>query len=122
MSLMRFVLDDGTEVEVEAEPGVQGAPYGSVPRGPVERGAVERGPAPVERAQRSFEEALGVVKRTVGAAVREMRDAFPERPDELEVEFGIKASLEANGLILAKAAGEASFVVKAVWKKPSAGE
>lgn len=116
MSLMRFVLDDGTEVEIEAESGVPR--HETVTRGPVERGPVMRGPAPVERAQRSFQDALASVKKTVAAAVREMRDAFPERPDELEVEFGIKASLEANGLVLAKAAGEASFVVKAVWKKP----
>lgn len=107
MPLMRFVLDDGTEVEIEVDAAPSADPS-----------TITRSGAPVERAQRSFEQAMGTVKKTVAAAVREMRDAFPERPDELEVEFGIKASLEANGLVLAKAAGEASFIVKAVWKKP----
>lgn len=110
MPYMRFVLDDGTEVEIEADAGVPAVRHESTMR--------SGGEAPVERASRSFEAALDTVKRTVWAAVRELRDAFPDRPDELEVEFGIKASIEANALIVAKAAGEASFVVKAVWKKP----
>jgi hypothetical protein len=110
MPLMRFVLEDGTEVEIEAEAGIPATEQGHTMRGG------ESGP--VERAGRSFEQALGAVKRTVWAAVRELRDAFPDRPDELQVEFGIKASIEANALIVAKTAGEASFTVKALWKKP----
>lgn len=113
MSLMRFVLADGTEIEMEAEPAL-----------PADRDGY-RGPEPASRvgdavsgAHRSFEHALGAVKKAVARAVVELRDAFPDRPDELELEFGIQASLEANGLILAKAAGEASFTVKALWKKP----
>jgi hypothetical protein len=103
MPYMRFVLDDGTEVEMETDSGP---------------GPTMRGGGPVAGAQRSFEQAMGAVKKTVAAAILELRDAFPDRPDELEIEFGIKASMEANGLILAKAAGEASFTVKALWKKP----
>ncbi|WP_420127737.1 CU044_2847 family protein [Longimicrobium sp.] len=109
MPYMRFVLNDGTEVEMEtdAEPMVR-------------HRSTMRGGTPVAGAQRSFQEALGAVKQTVATAIVELRDAFPDRPDELEIEFGIKASMEANGLILAKAAGEASFTVKALWKKPEA--
>jgi hypothetical protein len=110
---MRFVLADGTEIMIEAEPAAPAVRDGNL-----------RGPQPASRdvtvagVQRSFEQALGAVKKTLTSAVHELRDAFPERPDELELEFGIKASLEANTLILAKAAGEASFTVKALWKKP----
>ncbi|HEX6370292.1 MAG TPA: CU044_2847 family protein [Longimicrobium sp.] len=109
MSYMRFVLDDGTVVELETESG-------PVPEGP--QSPTMRGGGPAAAAQRSFQEAIGAIKKTVATAVTELRDAFPDRPDELEIEFGIKASVEANGLILAKAAGEASFTVKALWKKP----
>jgi hypothetical protein len=109
---MRFVLKDGTEVELETDDASPG--YG---QGPTMRGG---GGGPVAGAQRSFQQALGAVKQTVAEAITELRDAFPDRPDELEIEFGIKASMEANGLILAKAAGEASFTVKALWKKPGA--
>lgn len=108
MPYMRFVLDDGTEVEIETDTGPT----------PPASGPAMRGGNPVAGAQRSFQEAMGAVKKTVAAAITELRDAFPDRPDELEIEFGIKASMEANGLILAKAAGEASFTVKALWKKP----
>lgn len=109
MPYMRFVLDDGTEIEMETD---------ADPLAPGHR--TMRGGNPVVGAQRSFQEALGVVKKTVATAIIELRDAFTDRPDELEIEFGIKASVEANGLILAKAAGEASFTVKALWKKPGA--
>ena len=112
MPYMRFVLDDGTEVELETDT----EPTGLGHRTTTMRG----GGGPVAGAQRSFQEALVAVKKTVGLAMTELRDAFPDRPDELEIEFGIKASMEANGLILAKAAGEASFTVKALWKKPEA--
>ena len=110
MPYMRFVLNDGTEVEMETDAD----PMATGPR------TTMRGGSPVAGAQRSFQEALGAVKQTVATAIIELRDAFPDRPDELEIEFGIKASMEANGLILAKAAGEASFTVKALWKKPGA--
>jgi hypothetical protein len=112
MPYMRFVLDDGTEVEMETEAEPVALPH----RG----GPTFRGGNPAVGAQRSFHEALGAVKKTVATAILELRDSFPDRPDELEIEFGIKASVEANGLILAKAAGEASFTVKALWKKPGA--
>lgn len=112
MPYMRFDLADGTEVVIEAEPAADG----SALRGPRPASRVDEA---VAGAHRSFEQALGAVKKSVAAAVSELRGAFPDAPDELEVEFGIKASLEANGLILAKAAGEASFTVKALWKKPA---
>lgn len=113
MPFMRFVLDDGTEVDIETadEPPLRPTTIST---------KTMRGGDPVVRAQSSFQEALRSVKKTVAASITELRDAFPERPDELEIEFGIKASVEANGLILAKAAGEASFTVKALWKKPGA--
>jgi hypothetical protein len=107
---MRFVLNDGTEVEMETD---------AEPMAPGSRTTM-RGGNPVAGAQRSFQEALVAVKQTISTTVVQLRDAFPDRPDELEIEFGIKASVEANGLILAKAAGEASFTVKALWKKPEA--
>ncbi|HEU4885169.1 MAG TPA: CU044_2847 family protein [Longimicrobium sp.] len=110
MPYMRFVLDDGTEVEMETD---------TEPTGLDSRPTM-RGGGPVAGAQRSFQEAMGAIKKTIGSTIVELRDAFPDRPDELEIEFGIKASMEANGLILAKAAGEASFTVKALWKKSGA--
>jgi hypothetical protein len=110
MPFMRFVLDDGTEVELETDSGPAS----------LDPAPTMRGRDPVAGAQRSFQDAMGAIKKTVASAMTELRDAFPDRPDELEIEFGIKASMEANGLILAKAAGEASFTVKALWKKPGA--
>ena len=57
-------------------------------------------------------------------AIRHMAKAFHHtvesveqsiRPDEAEIEFGLKISGEANW-VLGKAAGEANFVVKLSWK------
>jgi predicted component of type VI protein secretion system len=58
-------------------------------------------------------------------AIRHMAKAFQHtiesveesvRPDEAEIEFGLKISGEANW-VLGKAAGEANFVIKLSWKR-----
>lgn len=60
------------------------------------------------------------VGRWVSGTVRE---AMPDRPDTVEVAFGMKLAVEAGKLvsILAKANAEASFSVKMTWTlSPSA--
>ena len=46
-----------------------------------------------------------------------LRDGFPEKPDEIEVTMGLKASGELGGFIVAKASGECSCTVKLKWTK-----
>jgi hypothetical protein len=130
MPYMCFTLKDGTEVKMETAVEPTELRPGRTMRGGdpaatevmLETDAEPTAPRPgtTMRGARSFEAALGAVKKMVATAINELQDSFPDRPDELEIEFGITASVEANGLILAKAAGEASFTVKALWKKPGA--
>lgn len=47
----------------------------------------------------------------------ELRSAFPERPERIGVEFGLKLAAKSGTLVgvLAEASGEASVVVRLEW-------
>lgn len=50
----------------------------------------------------------------------ELRSAFPERPERIGVEFGLKLAAKSGTLVgvLAEASGEASVVVRLEWTAP----
>lgn len=127
MAYINFVLPDGSEVAFEtAEDEIIQRPSEETAPGPrpVNRRKIAPGPQPVDRLEessRSFEGALNAVSRMAGTLVTKFRDALPESPDELEIEFGLKASLEVNGFMVAKAGSEASYSVKMKWGKSHAG-
>jgi hypothetical protein len=80
----------------------------------------QQGPRPagiVQDTVLSFDLALDSIRKATGAIITAIRSALPEEPDELEVEFGLKARLEANGFLVAKAASEAHYKVKLKWEK-----
>ena len=79
--------------------------------GPVTRGA--RPDEVVVRAGQSIEQVLGRVGPAVRGIVSELR-AAAEWPDEVEVEFAIKLSADAN-VIIARTGGEANFRVALRW-------
>jgi hypothetical protein len=107
MPYRSFVLGDGTEVIFE----VDQAP---VRPGPKPAGRLDEAAATVAA---SFERSVENVQKTAATLVSKLREGMPEEPDELAVEFGIKASGEINGFIIAKAGAEASFKVSLKWKK-----
>jgi hypothetical protein len=49
-----------------------------------------------------------------------VRSGLADRPDEVEITFGLKASGELGSLVVAKAGVEASYSVKLTWKKAEA--
>lgn len=102
MPQIAFSLPDGSLAYFEVSPSQLAGPQ---PAGRVQEAAV------------SLETALGTVKKTAALLVESVRSAMPERPDELEIEFGLKCSLEVNGFLVAKAASEANYKVKLTWKK-----
>jgi hypothetical protein len=71
-------------------------------------------------------EILTVAGTTVDAALERLRPlartivgrlrALPEPPDEIAVEFGIKASLQA-GMVVARSSADANFKVSLQWQK-----
>ncbi len=97
-------LADGSSFTVEVEE----------PRG----GAVTRSGRQADtiaRAGQTFEQALDRVAPAFNVLVAKLRDAA-ERPDEVEIEFGLKLSTEM-GAIIARTGGEANFRVSVRWSR-----
>jgi hypothetical protein len=103
--LVSFPLADGSTIAVEVQ---DGPPAGTTLRGvaPAEM---------VERAGDTFESALATIRPAAEAIISKLRD-LSERPDTIEVEFGLKLSASA-GAIIAAAATEANFKINLVWKR-----
>lgn len=85
--------------------------------GPV---AVGRGDTVAESAAESFESALAGV-RPVAEGILGQLTTLAERPETVEVVFGIKLSGKL-GAILASTTAEAHCTVKLVWNAPRAGK
>jgi Trypsin-co-occurring domain 1 len=67
-----------------------------------------------EKAQLTFEEAMGRIRPAAEAIVAKLRD-LSDQPDQIGVEFGLKLSGTA-GAIVASAAIEANYKVTLTWK------
>ena len=100
--LVRFELESGGSVVVELEDRTED---GEV--------RVSR-PGFVETAKQKFGQALDMVRPVADTLIARLRD-LAQRPDEVQVEFGIKLSTEA-GAIIAKTEAEGSFKVTLTWK------
>ena len=104
--LIEFPLDDGTTVLVETDDPLSG---GAVVRGGVGPGAM------IERAETSFEAALGKIKPVATAFIAKVRD-LTDAPEQVGIEFGIKLGAKA-GAFIASADTEATFKVTMTWKR-----
>lgn len=103
--LIEFPLsDDGATVWVEVEePQATGGM----------RPAARAGEGIVVRARDTFDEALSAFRPAVKAIIHALADLTPE---ELEINLGIKFSVDARAFIAA-AGTEATIGVKVTWKK-----
>lgn len=100
--LVEYKLADGSSILVEA----------NLPENGIERAS--RADKIVEATQ-SFEEVLDQVKLSAQAIISKLR-SLADRPDELEVEFGIKLGAKA-GVVISSTDVEANFKVTLVWKQ-----
>lgn len=79
----------------------------------------ERGPQVLDRASsnQAIDNALNAI-RLVAEKAKAALEAIPvlQRPDEAELEFGIKIGTE-GGLIVAKGTAEFHITAKLIWKK-----
>lgn len=59
------------------------------------------------------------IKTIVKWAMDGVREAVPEQPDKLGVEFGLKLTAQSGKLtsVLAQASGDASIVVRVEWNR-----
>lgn len=103
--LVEFPLEDGSIVLIESdEPEA---------KGPIVRGIGPREMA--ERAEQTFESALGRIKPVAGAVIAKLRD-LSDPPEQVEIEFGIKLGAKA-GAFITSADAEATFKVTLTWKR-----
>ena len=102
--LIAFPTDDGGSivVEVEEDPGP---------------GTVRAGrPGEIaERAQETFESALGSVRPAAEALLARLSD-LSERPEEVSVKFGITLSAQV-GAVIASTHAAANFEVTLKWRR-----
>ena len=81
--------------------------------GPVTRGL--KAAEVTERAQQTFEEAVGRVRPAVEAVIAQLR-SLTEAPDEVHVEFGLDLHAEA-GAFIAAVSTTANFTVALSWQR-----
>lgn len=97
--LVRYTLDDGTEVAFEVDPS-----EGYVPAGVTDKivGEIREAAKPAVAAARTVLELVADAK-----------------PDEAEVTFSVKVSGDMNWVV-GKVASEGTFQVRLLWKSTSA--
>jgi hypothetical protein len=103
--LIEFPLEDGSSVLVESDEAEA--------KGPVVRGVGPRDMA--EKAEQTFETALGRIKPVAGAVIARLRD-LSDPPEQVGIEFGIKLGAKA-GAFITSADAEATFKVTLTWKR-----
>ena len=86
------------------------------PGGPIMRGG--RPAQAVVKAGETLEHVLGQLGPAVRGIVSELRSAA-DWPDEVEVEFAIKLSIDAN-IVIARTGGEANFRIVLRWSRSPA--
>ena len=101
-SLLEFKTGTGESLLVEVDERSGGA---------VTRGG--RAADVVVEAGASLEQVLGRLGPAMRGIMTQIREAA-ERPDEVEVEFGVKLSADSN-VIIARAGGEANFRIALKW-------
>ena len=107
-SYVKFTLEDGTVVYVESSD----APKGSGSLIPT-RGAGEA----IEQATASFEKSVGAVRKMAATLIGGLREGFEEKPTEITVSFGLKASADLGNLVVARTGVEANYNVSLRWSK-----
>jgi hypothetical protein len=106
--LLQFPSRDGGSVviEVAAPPSAAGE---------VTRGWGEKGAMVVDQAEQSFEQAVSRVQPAILGLLDQLR-TLPNRPDAIQVEFGVQLSAEV-GAFIAGASTSGNFKVSMTWRR-----
>lgn len=106
---VEFTLPDGSAVIMESDERETGI---------VKAGAGEM----LKEATEKFEQAADNARKAAIVILNKLRAEMTDKPDEVEITFGLKASGELGSLVVAKAGVEASYSVKLSWKKAESGQ
>ena len=105
-SYVKFELEDGTVVYIETTEVAKGA-SGLIPP--------TRGFEAVEQAEHSFEKSIEGVRKMATVMMEQFRAGFVEKPSEVAISFGLKASAELGNLVVARGGLEANYNVSLRW-------
>jgi hypothetical protein len=104
---LEFPTADGQTILVEAEVE-EVAPF-------AKGGPGEMVSEAVTKVQATFENSLDTVRRSAEAIIGKLR-TLTDKPDEIQVTFGLKANGEFGTFVIAKAGLEANYTVQLTWK------
>ena len=103
--LIEFPLEDGTTIMVEVDE--LKVKSGVVP--------VSTKLGEVEKAQTTFEAAISKIRPVAESVINTLHD-IPKKPDEIELEFGLKLNGK-TGICITSVGTEANFQVRLTWKQ-----
>ncbi len=107
-SFLKFELEDGTVVYVEASE-TQKSSGGLLPPSHNENASGQ----PIL----SFEKSFGAVQKMAATIMKNLHDGFEVEPDEVNISFGVKASTEISNLMISRRGLDSNFDINLRWKK-----
>ena len=108
---LKYQTADGSVVLVEVESEAVAPQEGVVKAGRI----AEKVQDTVEDVQTRFEEAMNAVRQNAQVIISKVK-TLQDRPDEVEVTFGLKATGEFGSFAVARAGAEANYTIKMTWK------
>jgi hypothetical protein len=105
MAMMKFKLEDGTAVYIESAESPRGS-SGLLPGTKGEHG---------DHKGVSFDTSIAAVRKMAAAMIDNLRQGQDQEADEIQINFGLKASAEVDGLVVARGGMEANFNVMLRW-------
>lgn len=111
-SYLKFTLEDGSEVYLEAV-DVSKSTSGLIPS---TREAAESAKTA------SFEQSFRSVRGMASAMLSELTQGVDEVPEEVSINFGLKASAEIGSLVVARGGMEANYNINIRWRKKTTAE
>ena len=110
MAYVKFELEDGTAVYIESADSPKGS-SGLIPG--------MRGDAS-DQAALSFEKSVSAVRKMASTMISNLREGFVEQPEEVQINFGLKASGELGSLVVARGGMEANYNISLRWRSEKA--
>ena len=111
-SYLKFELKDGTIVYLETIEAPKGG-SGLIP--------ASRGEA-TEKANLPFEASFNSIRKMAAVMLQDLREGFAQEPEEVTINFGLKASAELGNLVVARGGMDANYGVTLRWRNEKKDE
>lgn len=109
---VQYQTEDGDVIWVQIQSGEEEPQSGVVKAGRLGDKVQDA----VLEAQICFEDAMNTVKHSAETIIKKIK-GLSDRPDEVEVTFGLKAVGELGNMAIGSVGGEANYTVKLTWKQ-----